>query len=280
MATFYRSFTELLKLKFKKANWLILFGVLGSLLLNLFNYINGGTLIDDRPGGLSFVHNWVLLYSICAFFLFLAFYCLQYFTHFHVNRSQTWRLIPLSSMRLYWDNLLTSFVATVGFAIYELLVLAVLTLLGMLTDKVLRYNINEIFQSIFNGSYVINFKVILPNTLGVLLVLILTGFFFYLLVDFICFSSQTLANFIPGNNVKIYKNIIFLLLLILMSWLTASANLYVKDIFLYPSMYLYGEVSRTFINLSKAAIIMIIFDMIFLLLDLFLYKKYYEATPK
>lgn len=292
MSTYYHSFTELFKLKIKKANLLIIFGLIGSFALTLFNYYGRnehGQRIVLTPSE-SFLSKWLEMFILVAFMLFLIFYCLTYVSHQQVNQNQTWRAIPISSPGLYMDNMLSSFAAAFVFAIYEFFVFAILVVIRMFGEASFRQSIFASFKEVFTASPA-NLQLGLSSLFEGITITILIGFFFYFLADFLILISRSIADFVPGRTGRKFIQIISVVLILLLADLFVRGNKTVMRLVAYPFAYVFGggvytilsfntQIDNPINNFPLAFLVILALNLLFLLINLFLFRNFYEARER
>lgn len=281
MSIFYRSFTELFKLKVKNINLLLLCQLIGSFALTFFSYFHfaNGIFATNPANNLSFIVTWLNNFFYLSFFFIVIYYLLTCISHEHVNQNQTWRLIPISSIGLYADNMLSSFIAVAFFCIIEAISNLIFLGASMLFDQSFAHSITQSFTAIFNSLGKINSEVI-TNLFSIILILILFGFLFYFIVDFLNFISRSIADFIPGSNGRNYIRAIIIFLIILITWTIINTNSLIESIVLYPISFLRGDLALADYNLPNVIFILLAFDVILASVNLLLYNKFFEAKEK
>lgn len=272
MSIFYRSFTELFKLKIKNTHLWFICQLVGSFALTFFMYIH-----DSNGQNNSFISNWLTNFLYLTFLFIGIYYCITCITHEKVNRNQTWRLIPMSSSGLYADNMLSSFVSVAFFCILEIISNVIFLLVTMLVDHEFAKAVIKSFQYVNANISKIDFQ-ITSNLLSLTFVLILLGFLFYFIVDFLNFCSRSIADFIPGSNGRTYIRVIIILLIILIAWTIINTNSFIASIVLYPLSFLSGDLFSDNHTLSNIIIILLTFNVLLAIINLFSYTKFFEAN--
>lgn len=285
MSIFYRSFTELFKTKIKKANLLMLIGLIGSFALTVFSSFKfeSGRLVQ-KPNQLSFMTLWVACFFFVSFLLFIVFYCVTCITHEQINGNQTWRLIPLSSIALYTDNMLSSFVSALCFAIYEALINVGLCLFAMLVDKKFYQQVTIVIKDIqdaFTRMSTSQIAELVGDMVESLILIILIGFLFYFIADFLNFSSRSITDFIPVKRGGKYIRITTIFLICIVTWAITRVSGFLRQALLIPIDIIFGSsVLGTNFSLAGSLLVMITLNAILLGINLLLYNKFYEAWQK
>lgn len=281
MSIFYRSFTELFKLKVKNINLLLFCQLVSSLALTFFSYFhftNGA--IAENPGvDVSFIVTWLTNFFYLSFFFVVIYYLLTCISHEHVNQNQTWRLIPISSTGLYADNMLSSFIVVAFFCLIEIISNLIFLGISMLLDQKFAESVTRDVTAIFKALGRIDYEII-TNLFSIILILFLFGFLFYFIVDFLNFISRSIADFIPGSSGRTYIRAIIIFLIILLTWTIINANDFIKSVVLYPILFLRGDIAVANYNLPKVIIILLVFDILLASINLLLYNKFFEAKEK
>lgn len=272
MSIFYRSFTELFKLKIKNTHLWFICQLIGSFALTFFNYIH-----DKSLQNASFTATWLTNFLYLTFLFIGIYYCITCITHEKVNRNQTWRLIPMSSSGLYADNMLSSFVSVAFFCILEIISNIIFLLITMLVDRQFAKEVIKSFQYANADVSKIDFQIV-SSILSLVFILILLGFLFYFIVDFLNFSSRSIADFLPGSNGQAYIRVIIILLIILIAWTIINTNNFIASIVLYPLSFLRGDLFSDNHTLSNIIILLITFNVVLAIINLFSYNKFFEAS--
>lgn len=285
MSIFYRSFTELFKTKIKKANLLMLIGLIGSFALTVFSSFKfeSGRLVQEH-NDMSFMALWVTCFFFVSFLLFIVFYCVTCVTHEQINGNQTWRLIPLSSIAFYTDNMLSSFVSAFCFAIYEALINVGLCLFAMLVDKKFYQQVTIVIKDIqdaFTKMSTSQIAELVGDMVESLILIILIGFLFYFIADFLNFSSRSITDFIPVKRGGKYIRITTIFLICIVTWAITRVSGFLRQALLIPIGIIFGSsVLGTNFSLAGSLLVMITLNAILLGINLLLYNKFYEAWQK
>jgi hypothetical protein len=138
-----------------------------------------------------------------------------------INRSATWRLIPISTAKFYGSNLLSAFLSYIILGlIYS--VIGTLLLLPVLLDK---RNISETTRSIQKlFSAEVLSKIDPWSILGGIVFMLVFGLLVYTGISLINLGSRTLADYLPTNMAKLGRFVIGVIFIILAFWLMNIFN--------------------------------------------------------
>lgn len=147
----------------------------------------------------------------------------------------------------------------------------------MLVDRQFAKEVIKSFQYANADATKIDFQIV-SSILSLVFILILLGFLFYFIVDFLNFSSRSIADFLPGSNGQAYIRVIIILLIILIAWTIINTNNFIASIVLYPLSFLRGDLFSDNHTLSNIIIILITFNVVLAIINLFSYNKFFEAS--
>lgn len=133
---------------------------------------------------------------------------------YRVNRSQTWRQVPVTAGNFLTANVLTGLVTAVIFALANLLIFAIVLIFGgeMRIDSQAVATFQPYVSSIINWLLYIALFALVSFTGGICFWLLITE------------SASVLGDFLPlkGRTSKLAKEVILLALLVLLSWGSSS----------------------------------------------------------
>ena len=273
MSIFNRLFTEFFKQKTKDCFlWLLLQFIcsLGIAFFSVGHVFVNSTQAEDFFAGLC------AIFLMLSFFVILIFYVVTCVKNERINNNQTWRLAPIKDSLLYADNTLSSFIAVVYFSILEFLANFLLFGATFLLNKqfhtdTLR-NIAEFKRSLHNVDI---------NTIAVLLeailLAILIAFLGYFLISFFNFSSSALLDFLPGSSSKKIMEVIRFIIIMVLAWLLSKANQFLRQLFINSGFY---GIQNAFHSLIIVILTLVVIDLIFLGINIFLMTRYFEAKEK
>lgn len=133
---------------------------------------------------------------------------------YRVNRSQTWRQVPVTAGNFLTANVLTGLVTAVIFALANLLIFVIILIFGgeMRIDSQVVATFQPYVSSIINWLLYIALFALVSFTSGICFWLLITE------------SASVLGDFLPlkGRTSKLAKGVILLALLVLLSWGSSS----------------------------------------------------------
>lgn len=214
--------------------------------------------------------------------LFLIVLCIK---NEKINFSQTWNLVPVSNVKLYWANILSTFLACVTVFIPQLIIGFGIESIILMTKhespvaEAISFITNDFGG--FSDSKIIMFLIYIIS-----LVLLIQ-----LVFSFANFSAQSISDFMPSKNPKRLKRVVlclisfiganlFNLTLNLIDNLYISFNHHFAD---NPDFLIKNRSNLFWINLGQAylpVIFMVIASIIFSIINILLFKKYVESKDK
>lgn len=278
MAIFNRYFTVLFRLKTKWISFLLMIQLIASLAMTYFNM--GEEIKHYQSTTPVFVRVtliWLAFYLFSSILFSGIFYIYTCVQNERVSGNQTWRLVPISDSKLYFDNILSSFVAVIFFILVEIIVLAVIVGIASLMSPNFREIISIPLADIGKSFQQVNAEVIF-NLLSSVMLIILTILFGYFLVSFLNYTSKSLLDFLPASLSKRYVQLICIAVIILVAWLALKASGVGMSILSFPYKLIIGEtLDSNSQDQLLALTIMVIIDLAFWLVDTFLFNKFFEA---
>ncbi|MDF7638946.1 hypothetical protein PT285_05975 [Lactobacillus sp. ESL0791] len=182
-----------------------------------------------------------------------------------VNRSQTWRLAPVSDIGLYLANTLSALFSFIYLMILQVLIITV-------PEFVYDLFIND--HQDFSNFVSLLQRVGIDRILETALMFVLVGAALYVTVSFLNFTSHSLAEFLPGTSSKLIVNLIRLVLIIVLSWIMID---FIDNVL--PQMVGIFEGISHGINRKMIEELIIIFsyDIVIAGINLFLINRFVEA---
>ncbi|WEV40709.1 hypothetical protein [Lactobacillus sp. ESL0681] len=268
MSAFNRLFAELFKKKSRKIHLLIILQLVSAIALTVFMLvIDSGWFYATDPS--KFGDDWLTL-TLCFFtisFLFLPIYLIISCSETErLNRSQTWRLAPVSDISFYLDNTLSSFVSYIYLGILQLIGTGIFFLATLLFNPEFLAAFKKLIPEIQNNAY--QFVPSIYRFLCILAMIILLGLLVYLVTNFLNFVSQAVLDFLPGISSKFSINLIRLILIVALIWALAKAwNL------ISPLTFMNNVGLDEFLGI----LLLFIIDIVFLMVNTFIFSKFFEA---
>ncbi|MDF7671986.1 hypothetical protein PT281_01625 [Lactobacillus sp. ESL0701] len=271
MTVFNHLFKELFKQKNRNANAVIIIQLISALAITIISFVAEGRYeAEDWKMVLPMFAILFAVTSIIALPIYLVVTC---YKNEHVNRSQTWRLAPISDEMFYLDNTLSSFISVIYLLIVQIVVIAILTGISFV---LFNENLNDAFKGLMNGLSGTNYNVAFGNILQVICLTILISLFTYLIVSFLNFSTRAIVDYLPGISSKAAVTILRLVLIIVIAKLLEKIFELFSNVILSPTNYLFGNMN---ITLNGIIFIFLVIDIVLLLANMLLINKFFEAEP-
>lgn len=277
---FNRLFTEFFKLKTKYSYLLLIIQLLIALAISIFNYFGftNGRLYTNIHGEIGFFSFFLGNFVGTIFLAMTIFYISTCFYNERLNHNQTWRLAPLNDRSFYLDNIFSSFVADIFFALLESISTIILFAVTMLLDSHFRFEVLKSFTQFSRGSFwsTTDGFAFFADFFSAVMLFILLVLFGYFVISFFNFSSQSIADFLPGKTGRRFVRFITVVLIILLAFLFVTGNEPLIKIIAYPLSFI-GLDPGAYRDITTAIIVMLVLDMIFLAVNTILFARFFEA---
>lgn len=218
MTSFWTLFKAMFKQKSKPAYLIILIQAVAALATVFLTMLSGGMQdphINDIK--VNVFIGWVLVYIgiflMYSFFANGAYIIMTAWKNEKINRSQTWRLVPLSDGEIYICNTLSSFVSFVYLHVMQAIVGVIGGIIAYCASndvrravaRVIKYE-NEVDHWHISAN--------LGDFLLLVLFMILIGLMWYVMISFLHFTTRAVIDFLPFTSNKFLIFIIRLVVLI------------------------------------------------------------------
>ena len=206
---------------------------------------------------------------ITSFFANFVYWIISSVKNEKINRSQTWRLIPINDTEFLLSNFGTAFISYLWLIILEGITVAV-TCLPVLTVNEVRKNLSGFFEE--------SHRLAVQDwwsLLGALVLVILLGYAWYAIVSLINLSSRSIMDFLPNGSSKFIMFIVRVVIIIAIIWLLSKATTVV-----------FGAISNFIpfladgnndLQMSGTLVAFLLFDVVVTLIDILLLNKFVEA---
>lgn len=206
---------------------------------------------------------------ITSFFANFVYWIISSVKNEKINRSQTWRLIPISDTKFLLSNFGTAFISYLWLIILEGITVAV-TCLPVLTVNEVRKNLSGFFEE--------SHRLAVQDwwsLLGALVLVILLSYAWYAIVSLINLSSRSIMDFLPNGSSKFIMFIVRVVIIIAIIWLLSKATTVV-----------FGAISNFIpfladgnndLQMSGTLVAFLLFDVVVTLIDILLLNKFVEA---
>lgn len=155
---------------------------------------------------------------ITSFFANFVYWIISSVKNEKINRSQTWRLIPISDTKFLLSNFGTAFISYLWLIILEGITIAV-TCLPVLTVSEVRKNLAEAFSRSHQLAAQDWWEMF-----GALVLVILLGYAWYAIVSLINLSSRSIMDFLPNGSNKFAMFIVRVVIIIAVIWLLSKSG--------------------------------------------------------
>ncbi len=183
-----------------------------------------------------------------------------------INRSQTWRLIPISDTKFLLSNFGTAFFSYIWLGVLE-------TVTIIITSLPLLLSSNEIKEEIQRSNFNLNTQD-WGQLLGSLMMMILLGYAWYAVVSLINLSSRSIMDFLPSGSSKALMFLVRLIIIIMVIWLLSYAA---STMFSIIGQFTPFEFGDSNLGVGTTVLEFLAFDIVITLIDILLLNKFVEA---
>lgn len=206
---------------------------------------------------------------ITSFFANFVYWIISSIKNEKINRSQTWRLIPISDTKFLLSNFGTAFISYLWLMILEGITVAV-TCLPVLTVNEVRKNLADFFsrsQQLGTQDW--------WGILGALVLVILLGYAWYAIVSLINLSSRSIMDFLPNGSSKFIMFIVRVVIILAIIWLLSKATTVVFGAI--GNFIPFLADGNKDLQMSGTLVEFLLFDLVVTLIDILLLNKFVEA---
>lgn len=206
---------------------------------------------------------------ITSFFANFVYWIISSIKNEKINRSQTWRLIPISDTKFLLSNFGTAFISYLWLMILEGITVAV-TCLPVLTVNEVRKNLADFFsrsQQLGTQDW--------WGLLGALVLVILLGYAWYAIVSLINLSSRSIMDFLPNGSSKFIMFIVRVVIILAIIWLLSKATTVVFGAI--GNFIPFLADGNKDLQMSGTLVEFLLFDLVVTLIDILLLNKFVEA---
>ncbi|MEN2380107.1 ABC transporter permease [Lactobacillus helveticus] len=206
---------------------------------------------------------------ITSFFANFVYWIISSIKNEKINRSQTWRLIPISDTKFLLSNFGTAFISYLWLMILEGITVAV-TCLPVLTVNEVRKNLADFFsrsQQLGTQDW--------WGILGALVLVILLGYAWYAIVSLINLSSRSIMDFLPNGSSKFIMFIVRVVIILAIIWLLSKATTVVFGAI--GNLIPFLADGNKDLQMSGTLVEFLLFDLVVTLIDILLLNKFVEA---
>ena len=273
MTSFNTLFNRMFKEKSKSVYLIFLIQAFASLCLTIIVFVSGNGTPEFVNGNdtsnvnlvVAFLAVYAVMMLITSFVADFVYWIVSSIKNEKINRSQTWRLIPVSDTKFLLGNFGTAFLTYIWLGILETVTILI-TLLPMLSDQEVRKVLSHVSLNLSAHDW--------QEMLASLGLIILIGYAWYAIVSLLNLASRSIIDFLPGGSSKVLTFIIRVVVIIAIIWILGHAA---SIIFSVLGEFSPFAVNNYDIDYATTLLQFLVFDVVITLIDIFLLNKFVEA---
>jgi len=273
MTSFNTLFNRMFQEKSKSVYLIFLIQAFASLCLTIIGFVSGNGTSEFVNGNdtsnvnlvVAFLAVYAVMMLITSFVADFVYWIVSSIKNEKINRSQTWRLIPVSDTKFLLGNFGTAFLTYIWLGILETVTILI-TLLPMLSDQEVRKVLSHVSLNLSAHDW--------QEMLASLGLIILIGYAWYAIVSLLNLASRSIIDFLPGGSSKVLTFIIRVVVIIAIIWILGHAA---SIIFSVLGEFSPFAVNNYDIDYATTLLQFLVFDVVITLIDIFLLNKFVEA---
>lgn len=273
MTSFNTLFNRMFQEKSKSVYLIFLIQAFASLCFTIIGFVSeNGTpeFVNGKDTSsvnviVAFLAVFAVMMLITSFIADFVYWIISSIKNEKINRSQTWRLIPVTDTKFLLSNFGTAFLTYIWLGILEAVTIIV-TLLPMLSDQDVRKAIGQARIHLSARDW--------QTMLESLLLIIFIGYAWYAIVSLLNLASRSIIDFLPGGSSKVWTFIIRVIVIIAIIWILGHAA---SIIFSVLGEFSPFAVNNYDIDYATTLLQFLVFDVVITLIDIFLLNKFVEA---
>lgn len=273
MTSFNTLFNRMFQEKSKSVYLIFLIQAFASLCLTIIVFVSGNGTPEFVNGNdtsnvnlvVVFLAVYAVMMLITSFVADFVYWIVSSIKNEKINRSQTWRLIPVSDTKFLLGNYGTAFLTYIWLGILETVTILI-TLLPMLSDQEVRKVLSHVSLNLSAHDW--------QEMLASLGLIILIGYAWYAIVSLLNLASRSIIDFLPGGSSKVLTFIIRVVVIIAIIWILGHAA---SIIFSVLGEFSPFAVNNYDIDYATTLLQFLVFDVVITLIDIFLLNKFVEA---
>ncbi|MBI1695903.1 ABC transporter permease [Lactobacillus crispatus] len=273
MTSFNTLFNRMFQEKSKSVYLIFLIQAFASLCLTIIVFVSGNGTPEFVNGNdtsnvnlvVAFLAVYAVMMLITSFVADFVYWIVSSIKNERINRSQTWRLIPVSDTKFLLGNFGTAFLTYIWLGILETVTILI-TLLPMLSDQEVRKVLSHVSLNLSAHDW--------QEMLASLGLIILIGYAWYAIVSLLNLASRSIIDFLPGGSSKVLTFIIRVVVIIAIIWILGHAA---SIIFSVLGEFSPFAVNNYDIDYATTLLQFLVFDVVITLIDIFLLNKFVEA---
>lgn len=276
MTKFSALFKELSSIRWRSVRTLILLQLVATVILGIWGYFK-----VDSLNNLSVLMQIFAILSPLVDGIYLV---ISAWKNEKVYASTTWRLVPVSSTKLYLGNLLSDIVNGIYLVLLQIVGL-IISFLPMLFDKNVRQGLGILFSNKKDGLFnPITLREIgnefkegggqgISLLLSFLIAVLMIALIIYAGITLLNLSSRVIVDFLPEKFNKFYRFVVIIALFIIL--FISSIN-FIGKLYYNISMAISLE-ARSLENFGVFNISVGIIVVVFSLINIWLLSRYHEG---
>ena len=273
MTSFNTLFNRMFQEKSKSVYLIFLIQAFASLCLTIIVFVSGNGTPEFVNGNdtsnvnlvVAFLAVYAVMMLITSFVADFVYWIVSSIKNEKINRSQTWRLIPVSDTKFLLGNFGTAFLTYIWLGILETVTILI-ALLPMLSDQEVRKVLSHVSLNLSAHDW--------QEMLASLGLIILIGYAWYAIVSLLNLASRSIIDFLPGGSSKVLTFIIRVVVIIAIIWILGHAA---SIIFSVLGEFSPFAVNNYDIDYATTLLQFLVFDVVITLIDIFLLNKFVEA---
>lgn len=273
MTSFNTLFNRMFQEKSKSVYLIFLIQAFASLCFTIIGFVSeNGTpeFVNGKDTSsvnviVAFLAVFAVMMLITSFIADFVYWIISSIKNEKINRSQTWRLIPVSDTKFLLGNFGTAFLTYIWLGILETVTILI-TLLPMLSDQEVRKVLSHVSLNLSAHDW--------QEMLASLGLIILIGYAWYAIVSLLNLASRSIIDFLPGGSSKVLTFIIRVVVIIAIIWILGHAA---SIIFSVLGEFSPFAVNNYDIDYATTLLQFLVFDVVITLIDIFLLNKFVEA---
>ena len=269
MTSFNTLFNRMFQEKSKSVYLIFLIQAFASLCLTIIVFVSGNGTPEFVNGNdtsnvnlvVAFLAVYAVMMLITSFVADFVYWIVSSIKNEKINRSQTWRLIPVSDTKFLLGNFGTAFLTYIWLGILETVTILI-TLLPMLSDQEVRKVLSHVSLNLSAHDW--------QEMLASLGLIILIGYAWYAIVSLLNLASRSIIDFLPGGSSKVLTFIIRVVVIIAIIWILGHAA---SIIFSVLGEFSPFAVNNYDIDYATTLLQFLVFDVVITLIDILLLNK-------
>ena len=273
MTSFNSLFNRMFQEKSKSVYLIFLIQAFASLCFTIIGFVSENGTPEFVNGNdtsnvnlvVAFLAVYAVMMLITSFVADFVYWIVSSIKNEKINRSQTWRLIPVSDTKFLLSNFGTAFLTYIWLGILETVTILI-TLLPMLSDQEVRKVLSHVSLNLSAHDW--------QEMLASLGLIILIGYAWYAIVSLLNLASRSIIDFLPGGSSKVLTFIIRVVVIIAIIWILGHAA---SIIFSVLGEFSPFAVNNYDIDYATTLLQFLVFDVVITLIDILLLNKFVEA---